>query len=337
MKLRSTVVVLGILGTAAVAQAKQVLRLGTVAPEGTSWARELKLLAQRVEEATHGELSIKYYWGGMAGDEDMEAERVKKQQLDGIVSGGMLCQHVSPSMEILALPGLFQNDDEATYVMRQLRPTLEKEANDSGYALVGTVTIGPDVLFSRTPVRSMADFKKTRWWRWDLDDKAIAMLREMGLQIVPTRLADAASAYDTKKIDGLMAIPMAALAFQWSTQASYVTDLRVGIINACLLVGNRTYDKLSEQYREALRAAGANLVLRMRETVREADDQLLSTLFARQGLKTVPMNQTFRAEFFEAARAARTRLGDKLVPTALLNRVLQVLADYRAEHGVAGR
>jgi hypothetical protein len=72
----------------------------------------------------------------------------------------------------------------------------------------------------------------------------------------------------------------------------------------------------------------------MHETTRASDDQLLSSLFARQGLKTVPLSEAFRSEFFEAARAARTRLGDKLVPAPLLNRVLQVLADYRAEHGL---
>ena len=183
----------------------------------------------------------------------------------------------------------------------------------------------------------MADFRKTRWWRWDLDDRAITMLREMGLQIVPTRLADAAKAYDAGRVDGLMAIPMAALAFQWSTQASYVSDLRVGIINACLLVGNRSFDRLPLAHQDALRAAAAKLVLRMQEEGRAQDEKLLSTLFLRQGLKTVPLDDGFRAEFFEAARAARTRLGEKLVPTALLNRVLQILADYRAEHGVSGR
>jgi TRAP-type C4-dicarboxylate transport system substrate-binding protein len=334
---RSICALLLVLGGTDAAHAKQVLRLATVAPEGTSWARQLNSLANEVEAATHGELGIKYYWGGMAGDEDVVAERVKKQQLDGVVSGGMLCQHVSPSMEILALPGIFQNGEEVAYVMRQLLPSLQAEAINSGYALLGTVTIGPDVLFSRQPVRTMADFRKTRWWRWDLDDRAIVMLREMGLQIVPTRLADASAAYEAQKIDGFMAIPMAALSFQWSAQVSYVTDLRVGIINACLLVGNRTFDKLPETHREALRAASAKLVARMDETVQESDDKLLSQLFARQGVKTVPLSESLRAEFFESARAARTRLGEKLVPAALLNRVLQILADYRAEHGLKGR
>ncbi|MCU1282382.1 MAG: putative dicarboxylate transporter, partial [bacterium] len=84
MILRSLCALLLVLGSSGAASAKQVLRLATVAPEGTSWARQLYVLANEVEAATHGELGIKYYWGGMAGDEDVVADRVRKHQLDGI-------------------------------------------------------------------------------------------------------------------------------------------------------------------------------------------------------------------------------------------------------------
>jgi hypothetical protein len=46
----------------------------------------------------------------------------------------------------------------------------------------------------------------------------------------------------------------------------------------------------------------------------------------------VPVTPAFRAEFFEAARVAREKLGDQLVPRALLQKVMSMLADYRAEH-----
>jgi hypothetical protein len=56
---------------------------------------------------------------------------------------------------------------------------------------------------------------------------------------------------------------------------------------------------------------------------------------ARQGLRTLPVSETLRAEFFEAARMTRDRAGNQLVPHALLEKVLSWLADYRALHQVA--
>jgi hypothetical protein len=58
----------------------------------------------------------------------------------------------------------------------------------------------------------------------------------------------------------------------------------------------------------------------------------MNTIFQKQGIKKVPVNDRFRAEFFDAARAARDQLGDKLVPKEALGRVLEVLTDYRSEH-----
>ena len=54
--MRSIFALLLVLGCASGVHAKQVLRLATVAPEGTSWARQLNSLADEVEAATHGEL-----------------------------------------------------------------------------------------------------------------------------------------------------------------------------------------------------------------------------------------------------------------------------------------
>ena len=86
--------------------------------------------------------------------------------------------------------------------------------------------------------------------------------------------------------------------------------------------------------------------LKTKDIVQQTFDAIVDTLievgrielrnfgvFEKQGLKHVPVSDTFRAEYFAAARAARERLGDKLVPRALMEHVLALLADYRAEHG----
>ena len=65
------------------------------------------------------------------------------------------------------------------------------------------------------------------------------------------------------------------------------------------------------------------------------DEELVSVLFARQGLKSVPVSEQFRLDFFREAREVRNALGAKLVSPKLLEQVLAWLADYRAEHSIA--
>jgi TRAP-type C4-dicarboxylate transport system substrate-binding protein len=311
-----------------------VLRFGTVAPDGTAWARNAKQTSTDLAAATHDQVVSKWYFGGIAGDELQMLERVRKEQLDGIVSGGMLCEKLSPSMRVLRLVGLFQTRDESAYVAGRLKPLFDEDFRKQGFVNLGDVGIGPDLIFSREPVRSMADLKRVQLWTWNLDDVFVATWPMLGVHVVPLPIDQAYRAYESRRLDGFLAVPTAALGFQWSTEARYVTDLRVGFLRACIIISTRAFDPLPLEARNALLNSSAKGMTRLEEMGRDADEQLLGKLFAKQGLKTVTVDESFRADFFAQARAAREQLAaaGKLVRPDLIQKVLTLLADYRAEH-----
>jgi TRAP-type C4-dicarboxylate transport system substrate-binding protein len=310
-----------------------ILRMATVAPEGTLWAREMHTHARDLEAATNGRIKIKWYMNGVAGGEMETLERINKGQLDGAMSGHMGCERVAPSMRVLRVPGMFQSREEATDTMNRLQPVLEKEAAQKGVFLSATTGLGPDVIFTRTPVKTMAELRKLRLWRWNLDEVGIAASRAMGLDVVPTEVYDAGKTYDHDQLDGFIAIPAAALAFQWSTRAKYVIDLRHSYLYGCAIYSQKWFQALPVDLQTELRASAARVRLRFDEVGRQMDEQLLSGAFQKQGVKVLQLSGAFRAEFFSAARQAREALVDKAVPRALIDRTLQMLADFRAEHG----
>ena len=308
------------------------IRMATVAPEGSTWANLLRSWARELETTTGGSVKVRWYLSGATGDELESFEGIRRGHLDGIGSGGMICERLAPSMRIQDMAGVFQSREEAGYVMERMRGTLEEETRRAGFELLIATGLGPEVIFSRIPVRSMAELRKTRLWRWAADEVGIALSHEMGLTIVPTELADAAKAYDAGLIDGFIAIPTAALAFQWSTQARYITDLRPGYLTGCIVVAHRALDRLTAEQQKLFRASFAKYDYLFQEVGRRQDEALLGGLFQRQGLKPIPPSEGFRSEFFEAARSARERAATRFVTRATLDRVLKMLADYRAEH-----
>lgn len=308
------------------------LRVGAVAPEGTGWAREFHAFARYVEAEAQGRLRIKLYLDGIAGDELAMGERVRRGQLDGVASGHFLCQEAAPSMRVLRIPGVFQSRDEARDVVAHLLPTVEQEAAHNGFVVLGAAGLGPDVLFTREPVRSLEDVRRLKLWRWDVDDVGIAASRAMGLEIVPLKIDEARRAYDDKRIDGFIAAPSAALAFGWSSVASYVTDLHSGYVYGCLVFGERQFQRLAPDQQAALRAGAARVLVGIDELGRRQDEALLGGLFGKQGLRSVPVSAAFRAEYFAAAKSTRAQIVGRLIPRELLERVLRMLADYRIEH-----
>ena len=312
------------------ADGEYLLRMGTMAPAGTAWARELNAFARDVAAQTNGAVRVKWYFGGIAGDEVQMGQRLRKGQLDGAASGGPLCENLAPSMRVLRVVGLLTTQHEAGYVAGRLWPIFEREFAQHGYVGLGTSAIGPHILFSRAPIRSMADLRRGAYWVWDRDDVLRAELASFGVKLVPLPLDQAARAYEERRVDGFLAPASVALAFQWSAHARYVTDLRLDYITGCVVVSDRAFDPLPVAARAAVRSAAGKLAVRFAEVNAETDQALLGGLFAHQGINTIPVDPSFSAEFFELARATRDRLDDKLISRPLLTRVLGILADYRA-------
>jgi len=317
------------------AAAEVVLRMGVIAPAGTAWARELNAFARDVELATRGEVHIKWYLGGIAGDEVAMIARARRGQLDGMAAS-VTCARLAPSLRVTRLVGLFQRYDEEHFILNRLYPTVEQELRKTGFVSLGLAVVGAEIILSRQPVRSMADFRKQRFWVWSLDDVWIDQTSRLGLSTVPMPVEDATVAFDQGKIDGFLAIPTAALAFQWSVRARNFTQLHLGFLPACLVVTNRSFDALPIETQNQIRAAGAKLSKRFDEINETQEQQLVGSLFEHQGSHEVklssPAGETFRAQFFEEARRVRDQTPDSLVPHALVNRVTAWLADFRAEH-----
>lgn len=319
----------GVAGAEETTPAPTVLRMAAIAPDGTAWAREMKALSRAIEEQSGGRIRLKWIFGGIAGDEMTALARVKAGQLDG-EAGATFCTKIAPSLSVTRVPGLFRRGSEGITILSRLRPTIEAEARANGFVALAEGGFGIDVLFTRKPVRTLDELRATRVFVWSLDTIWNPMLKEMGGRPVPIDVSDAARAYDDARIDGFIAVPAAALAYQWSTQARYFTTLPMAFLPACVVLSNRAFDALSVADQQMLKTTTARFMLRFNDLGRSQEEQLLGGLLEKQGLTRVTPSEAFVEGFTREAVAARGRLGDRLVPAALLQKVLGWLDEARA-------
>jgi TRAP-type C4-dicarboxylate transport system substrate-binding protein len=274
---------------------------------------------------------MKWYLGAIAGDEQVALERVRHGQLDGL-AGASFCERLAPSLAAVRVVALFENRDEVAYVLGKLKPVLDEEFRKSGFANLADSVFGADILFSRRPVRSMAELRGTRFFMWTYSGILEATLRELGARsMVVAPLEQLAQLYAAGEVDGFLAPASAALAFQWSTQAAYFTDLELAMLPGCLVLANTALDPLPLEQQEQIRAAAARFRVRWNDVTAALESSLIDGLFEKQGLKKVTATPRFRAEFRAAATAARAKLGDKLVRRELVTQVEKLVEDYRRE------
>jgi TRAP-type transport system periplasmic protein len=319
-------------GGAARAEPVAYLRFAGIAPEGTAWAREAKAFAREIESASGGRLAVRMYLGGIAGDDREMGRRMRRDQLDGALSAGVLCEDVAPSLGVFRIPGLVQDRGEASYVLTRLYPALREEARAHGFILLGAASLGRDVVAARERVDSLEKLRKLRLWQWDLDHTAVAYSRAMGLQVVALPVSEAGRAYEEGRIDGFLAIPSAILGSQWFTKQLYLSQLPLPLLHGCVVMSAAAYDRLPTGLRDVVQAAAAKLGVRFAEVTGMQDAELLGGLLARQGVRSVPVTESFRVQFLEASRAARDRVAGQMVAPQLLAQVQAFLADYRSLH-----
>jgi TRAP-type transport system periplasmic protein len=315
----------------AAADVEHVLRISSIAPEGTGYARELRALAAETQSATLGRVRIKTYFGAVAGEEHNAWARVQRGQLDGVASAAMLCEELSPSMRVMRLPGLFRNRDEVVAVMTRLKPLTDREFERAGARNLGGVMVGPVILFTREPMRTLAEMRQHTYWIWDADKVMTPVYPVLGISVLPLPIYDAAHAYEQKRHDGFVATPVAALAFQWSTLARYYEPLPIAYLVGCLVVANRAYDELALGDQQALAGAAAKAVMHIDAVGREMDAQLLGGLFEKQGLREVPVSSALQVEYeVSAVRARALLMAQHRVDPELVGKVEQMLKEIRA-------
>ncbi|MDB4970580.1 MAG: TRAP-type C4-dicarboxylate transport system, substrate-binding protein [Myxococcales bacterium] len=306
------------------------LRMAAIAPDGTEWARTLKAFARDVEVSSKGELKMKWYLGGIAGDELAALERVKQGQLDG-EAGSSFCARLAPSLRAARLGGLYESRDEVVYIMGRLKPVLDEEFRKSGFFNLGQAVFGADVLFSRQPIRTFDELRAAKLWAWNLDPVWQQIAQEMGLKTMSTSIDEHSPAWRRKSYDAFFTVPSVALAYQWSAEVPYYTDFAATMLPACLVVANAALDPLPLELKQVLQSSAAKFMIHFNEISVQLDDALTSGLFEKQGLKRVPASPALRREFYAAARRARDKLGAALIAPALLSSVEKMLAEHRQQ------
>jgi TRAP-type C4-dicarboxylate transport system substrate-binding protein len=305
--------------------------MASVAPTGTAWARELLALGRDIELETKGEVKMKWYLGAIAGGDAEAGDRVARGQLDGLGAGVWGCERWAPSMRVTRLPGLFQNREESKYVGQRLSTLFDEEFKKSGMVFLGATEIGPSMIFLRRPVQSLAELRKVRLWTLDSDDTKARFMRALGLTLVPLSFEQSRHAFDEGQVDGFLAPPAGAMAFQWSTQARYLLDVVTDWILGCVVISNTAFDKLTLEQRQIVRAATAKFLVRFDDVGAVADAKLLGGLFQKNGVTMVTPDARFRAEFESESQAAWKQV-DQIAPAKLLAEVRAILTTLRASH-----
>jgi len=319
--LTAVVAALALVGASSTAAAKE-RRIATLAPEGSSWMIILKKAAKEVAAATGNRVQFKYYSGGQQGDERDVVRKIRLGQLDGAALTGTGLSLIDESIRVLELPMLFKDTKELDCVRRKMWPHFEKRFEEKGFILGEPGDVGFIYFYSKSPVRSLADLKKTKVWMWTDDRIVRAMYKKLGVNGVPLGVPDVKAALQTGRIDATYGSPLSTVALQWNSNVKYVTSMSITYAIGASVVRKEVHDETSAEDKAALAKVLKNTGKDIRRVVRK-DNRKAQQAMQRAGIQTIETPPALIAEFEQAAQDVWKSLVGSVYTQSQLDMVLK--------------
>jgi len=289
------------------AQAATTIKIATIAPDGTAWMREMRASADAVKKRTEDRVEIKFYPGGVMGDEPTVLRKIKIGQLQGgAFTGGELSQ-VDKNAQIYSQPFLFKTQEEVDKVRAQIDPLLQQSIAKAGFETLGISGGGFAYMMSVKAVHSKDDLKSAKVWVPQGDRAAEVGFKAADVSPIPLPLADVYTSLQTGLIDTAANTPAGAIAFQWHTKIKHMIDLPLTYVVGILVVDKKVFDTLSPEDQKALTDEVGSAFTKLEKINRDDNAQARDAL-QKQGVEIFKPNAAEAASWESVGSSARKQL-----------------------------
>ncbi len=325
---RLFVVVAALVANSVAAQPNHLLKIATLAPEGSSWAKVLRTIDADVRRETDGNVGFKIYPGGVQGDEKVVLRKMRIGQLHGGNFGGQGISQILPDVLALEMPFLFGSYAEVDYVLEKMDAFYRRGYEDRGYVFLGWADIGFVHILSQQPVATVEDMRTQKVWQLPDEPLTSVLFRLAGVSAVPLNIPDVLLGLQTNLIDVVYASPSATIVLQWFTRAKYVTQLPINYTLGALLIDKRSFDKISAENRQHIRRIARQHLAALKKRNRQENDEAMTVLQAN-GLSLVEVNPSDVATFKGLVASAEAELAGRAFSREAHEQIAQHLQDFR--------
>lgn len=305
------------------------LKIATLAPSGTSWMKEMKKGAKAIKTRTNGRVKIKFYPGGVMGNDKSVHRKIRINQLQGGAFSSSGLAHVDASIQTYSLPMVFTSFAEVDYVRERMDDKIKQAMADNGFIILGITEGGFARIMSSKTISSMDDFRNSKVWIPEGDTLVQQTFETMGINPIALPISDVFTGLQTGLIDTITASSTGAIAFQWHSKVSNVIDTPVMYLIGILAVNKKAFDKIKAEDRKIV-TEEMNLVFKTLDKLNRADNINATNALANQGIKMItPSDEETKIWKTLSEQSIETMVKTGDMDSTFVNELRQHLDDFR--------
>ena len=309
------------------------LKIATVTPEGSQWMKDMRDSAREIKERTEGRVVIKYYGGGVMGNDQKVLSRIRLKSLQGGAFTPTALAGQYGGLNLYGLPMVFDSEEEAAYARERLDAKLSQGLEDAGWVNFGFAAGGFAIMMSNTPIRKFDDLRGKKVWIPEGDEISRRAMEDLQLSPVTLPLTDVLTGLQTGLIDIVAMSPIGAIVLQWHTKVKYITELPLVYTLGFMAVDKRAFDKVSAADQAVVREV-MELTYRNFDRQNLVDNHGARDALLNAGIQSIPIDIAEYEKVREALMKTNEKFGDEgLFPRALYDEMLGYIEEYRAQQG----
>ena len=288
------------------------LKIGTIAPENSAYVKALREMGDAWNKRTGGRVRSSVFAGTAGSEETMlrslrgSARSLHAAQLSAISLG-----QLDSAFNVFALPMFFENYAEADRVLDKLTPLLEQRLEQKGLKALNFAYAGWVHVFSKQPIRTVADLKKQTLYTSTGDDAMAKWYRDNGFkpkQLDPTQMLESLG---TGGIEAAPAPPVFAQILNWYVSAPNMMDLGFAPLLGATVISNDSWKRISPEDQKVVAEEAKKAADRLRTNIPRIEKEAIEEMKK----KNLKISAADTAEWRKLAdQLAQAMLAAKLVP-----------------------
>jgi TRAP-type C4-dicarboxylate transport system substrate-binding protein len=329
------VATLMVAGAIALSAAEPVkIKLGTLAPENSPWTSALRTMGASWSKATENRVILNVY----AGNIPSESNAIARMAVDGLQAATLMVSglaELDDAFNVFAIPFFFESDAELVHVQQKLTPLLQERLAAKRLHLVNWGNGGWVRLFSKSPVRTVADLKAAKLYTTEGDDRFVRWYSANGFNAVPLAPTEIPKQLKLPRgaIDAAPMPPVYAVALQCFRDAPYMLDLAVAPLVGATVITDTAWKKISPEDRQKMLDVARQMEKQIGEQAPGLDAKSIDEMKKTGILKPVALDAKDSVAFRATVDKLTSTQRGGLVPADVFDLAVKERDAYRKAKG----
>jgi len=307
------------------------IKMATMAPEGTAWFKALRALGDEWASISGGQVQVRIYAGGVAGNETVMVRKMRIGQLQATALTNLGVMDIDPASQVTNTPMLIRSYAELDYVMEHMHEDFERRLAEKGFVVLNWGDAGWVHLFSKTPLTDPTEVGNMKIYAWEGDPAAVEAYRTAGFMPVVVASTDIIPSLQSGLIDAFPSTPLGALALQWFALAPNMLDVPWAPLMGATIITKDTWNSIPAEFHGPFMEAALRNGADIQSEIRRQDTKAVSVM-QKYGLVVNSTTEAQRQGWEQVAMKSWPVVRTKMVPPDVFDRAKALVEEYRKAH-----